>query len=112
MAFVDTLSIYDMVGLWGVALYLIAYSGVQIGAIDGNKLGYTCLNGLAAACILFSMIGAFNLAGALVNALFLIFSLVGGLRIFCLHLRDRVRMRREERIAALSGRLEAEMAAE
>ncbi|MEM7508064.1 MAG: cyclic nucleotide-binding protein [Pseudomonadota bacterium] len=74
-------NLYDGVGLFGVALYVIAYMGVQTGQIDGNRIGYTCLNGAAAACILFSMMGAFNLASALVNGLFMLFSMVGALRI-------------------------------
>lgn len=74
-------NLYDGVGLIGVALYVVAYMGVQIGQIDGNRLGYTLLNGTAAACILFSMLGAFNLAGALVNGLFMLFSVIGAVRI-------------------------------
>ncbi|MEM1277858.1 MAG: hypothetical protein AAGH74_15145 [Pseudomonadota bacterium] len=74
-------NLHDTVGLIGVALYVVAYMGVQIGQIDGNRLLYTALNGAAAGCILFSMMGAFNLAGALVNGLFMIFSMVGAIRI-------------------------------
>lgn len=74
-------NLYDLVGLIGVMLYVVAYMGVQTGLIDGNRLLYTCLNGAAAACILFSMLGAFNLASALVNGLFMLFSLVGACRI-------------------------------
>jgi hypothetical protein len=58
-------------------MYVVAYTGLQLGLINGNRLGYACLNGFAAGCILFSMIGAFNLSGVLVNAIFLTFSLVG-----------------------------------
>lgn len=74
-------NLYDAVGLVGVALYVIAYMGVQIGQIDGNRMLYCCLNGVAAGCILFSMMGAFNLAGALVNGLFMLFSVIGAIRL-------------------------------
>ncbi|MEL6477523.1 MAG: hypothetical protein AAFR17_09360 [Pseudomonadota bacterium] len=79
--FVSLPNVYDGIGLVGVMLYVVAYMGVQIGVIDGNRLLYTCLNGSAAACILFSMLGAFSLASALVNGLFMLFSLVGAVRI-------------------------------
>lgn len=74
-------NLYDGVGLIGVGLYMVAYMGVQVGQIDGNRLGYTLLNGMAAGCILFSMLGAFNLASALVNGMFMLFSLIGAIRI-------------------------------
>ncbi|MEM7178615.1 MAG: hypothetical protein AAGD47_10070 [Pseudomonadota bacterium] len=74
-------NVYDGIGLLGVGLYVLAYMGVQIGQIDGNRISYTCLNGAAAGCILFSMLGDFNLASALVNGLFMVFSMVGAARI-------------------------------
>ncbi|MEM9046654.1 MAG: hypothetical protein AAGC81_18390 [Pseudomonadota bacterium] len=92
-------NLYDTVGLIGVALYVVAYMGVQIGQIDGNRLLYTSLNGVAAGCILFSMLGAFNLAGALVNGLFMIFSVIGALRI-------TVRARRAARETCIDNVLE------
>ena len=79
--FVSLPNLYDSVGLIGVLLYVIAYMGVQIGMIDGNRILYTGLNGAAAGCILFSMIGAFNLASALVNGLFMVFSVIGAVRL-------------------------------
>lgn len=74
-------NVYDSIGLLGVGLYVLAYMGVQIGQIDGNRISYTCLNGAAATCILFSMLGDFNLASALVNGLFMMFSMIGAARI-------------------------------
>ncbi|MEM0945151.1 MAG: cyclic nucleotide-binding protein [Pseudomonadota bacterium] len=91
MSFVVSLpNLYDSVGLIGVGLYVVAYMGVQVGMIDGNRLLYTALNGVAAGCILFSMLGAFNLAGALVNGLFMVFSMVGALRLVLAERRGRL----------------------
>lgn len=101
---------YDAVGLAGVALYVVAYCGVQVGRIDGNGPGYAALNGLAAAGVLVSMAGAFNLAGALVNALFLTFSAIGLARYVCAALRLRRRLARQEMQAALAAPVEAQRA--
>jgi hypothetical protein len=101
MMFIATdVSFYDMVGLIGVSMYVVAYTGVQLGVINGNSLGYTCLNGFAAGCVLFSMVDAFNLSGALVNGLFLTFSLVGLARkaAMAIGVRRRVRVWAEQNI--------------
>lgn len=101
------LTALDLVGLIGVSLYVVAYSGVQLGQVNGNGLLYACLNGLAASCILVSMIGAFNLAGALVNLLFLSFSLVGVARMALRGMARRRRARADETQAALAAPVEA-----
>ncbi len=103
-------TLYDAIGLTGVALYLIAYGGVQIGRVNGNGPSYAALNGAAAGCVLVSMAGAFNLAGALVNALFLTFSAVGLTRYGCARLRERALRRRAEMQAMLAAPVEAERA--
>ncbi|MEM9146075.1 MAG: hypothetical protein AAGC57_07725 [Pseudomonadota bacterium] len=74
---IPSVSAFDAVGLIGVLLYVGAYSGVQVGQIDGNGLVFTAMNGVAAFCMLISLIGAFNLASAIMNTLFFSFSLIG-----------------------------------
>ncbi|MEL6219918.1 MAG: hypothetical protein AAFR79_15865 [Pseudomonadota bacterium] len=101
------ISLFDAAGLTGVALYVIAYSGVQVGQINGNSLLYTCLNGLAASGILISLLGSFNLASAMVNMMFLGFSLVGAGRILMATIAERRRRSHDERRAALAAPIEA-----
>jgi len=92
MITIPNISFHDAIGLIGVAMYVFAYTGVQLGAINGNRVGYTCLNGLAAGCVLFSMISAGNLFGILVSGVFLIFSLIGIARKVVLHVKYRRRV--------------------
>lgn len=111
MSVVSGLSGYEAIGLAGVGLYLIAYLGVQTGRIDGNLMAYACLNGAAAGCILISMIGDFNLASALVNAMFLMISLMGLTRTSAMAIAARWRQSRDHAIAGLAVGFEADLVA-
>ena len=68
---------YDFVGNIGVALILITYLMLQLEKIDPKNLTYSVLNGLGAFCILVSLLYAFNMSAVIIEAAWLIISIVG-----------------------------------
>jgi len=71
------LSAPDFVGIAGVALVVGAYFLSQIGRMDANRPLYPALNGLGAALILFSLFFTFNAASFIIEAFWLVISVVG-----------------------------------
>ena len=70
----------DAVGLVGVALYVGAYAGLQIGKLGLADVRYTVLNAAGGLAVIFSLVWSFNLAAFVTQVLWLIFTLVGYLR--------------------------------
>ena len=68
---------YDFVGNIGVALILVTYLLLQLQKTDPQKLPYSVLNGLGALCILISLLYAFNLSAVIIEAAWLLISIVG-----------------------------------
>jgi hypothetical protein len=68
---------YDFVGNVGVVLILATYLLLQLGKIDPKNLSYSILNGLGALGILISLLYAFNLSAVIIEAAWLIISLIG-----------------------------------
>lgn len=60
------LSLFDWAGFVGLAAYLGSYAALQLGFLNGQGYPYALLNTLAAACVLLSLIEAFNLSSALI----------------------------------------------
>jgi len=73
----EQLEWHQYVGILGTCVYIANYASLQIGKIDGNGLAYVSLNLTAASCVLFSLLHAFNLASALIQASWVIISLAG-----------------------------------
>ncbi len=69
------LPIYEIVGLVGTALYVVAYFRVATGNLDGNSDRYFILNLTAACCVLFSLSYAFNLPSTVIQMCWLTLSL-------------------------------------
>jgi hypothetical protein len=82
------LTLADVVGLLGVAAYLLAYALLQVGSVTAEDGRYAALNGLGASAILYSLLHDFNLASFITQAVWLILTPVG-------YLRARLRRRRE-----------------
>lgn len=82
-------SIWSASGLLGVALYLLAYGGLQLGLLRGSSLTYTVMNLLAASAVLFSLYEAFNLSSALIQIFWIVLSLVGLARLAWHHSQAR-----------------------
>ncbi|GAB5446678.1 cyclic nucleotide-binding domain-containing protein [Gymnodinialimonas sp.] len=70
-------SIWSTSGLVGVALYLAAYGGLQLGLLRGSSITYTVMNMLAAMAVLVSLVEAFNLSSLLIQVSWITLSLIG-----------------------------------
>jgi len=68
---------YDLAGLAGVVLILIAYLMLQLGRWGGIDLRYTGLNLAGALLIIVSLIYDFNLSAFLMEAAWVVISFVG-----------------------------------
>ncbi|MFD1343960.1 Crp/Fnr family transcriptional regulator [Litorisediminicola beolgyonensis] len=89
------LSLFELAGYIGVALYLGAYAALQLGVLRGSGLTYTLAN-LAAAClVLVSLIESFNRASAMIQLAWVAISLAGLARMALA--RMRLRFSAEER---------------
>lgn len=71
---------YDLVGLIGVATILITYLLLQLGKLRSEGLAYSLLNAAGAGLIVLSLLFDFNLSAFLVEAFWVLISLVGIIR--------------------------------
>ena len=69
--------IYDIIGILGVIMILIAYALVQLGKLHVKDLSYSLLNAIGAFFILISLLIDFNLSVFLMEFFWLIFSILG-----------------------------------
>lgn len=81
--------LYDWAGYFGVAVYLGAYIGLQLGLIRGSGYRYALLNMIAASFVLVSLYANFNLASAIIQGSWVVISLVGITRVFLINHRLR-----------------------
>ena len=88
-------TIWSISGLAGVALYLSAYGGLQLGLLRGSSVMYTVLNMLAAAFVAVSLVEAFNLSSLLIQVFWIGLSIIGLARMAWS--RSRARFSDEER---------------
>jgi hypothetical protein len=72
------ITLRDSLGIVGALLYLLAYSAVQIGHLDGNSASYTLVNTLAAGLVLLGLTENFNLAAVIIQTSWL---LIGACRL-------------------------------
>ncbi len=78
------LTIYAVFGFVGVALYLGSYAALQLGYINGQGGAYAALNLFAATSVLISLVQAFNLSSAVIQAFWIVISIVGLVRMYLL----------------------------
>lgn len=74
-------ALHNVVGNFGVLLIVGSYFLVQIRRMSAIHAPYIALNGLGALCILYSLYFDFNLSAFLIEAIWLLISLVGAGRI-------------------------------
>lgn len=74
--------IYDIIGVAGVILCLIAFLLLQLGMISADKPFYSWLNLFGALGIIYSLFFDFNLSSFLMEASWLLISLIGLWRYF------------------------------
>lgn len=84
-------TVFDLVGLIGVALLLISYFLLQIGRLDPKKYAYSLMNLCGAFGIFLSLVFDWNLAAGLIEIFWMAISLMGLWRIFS----ERHRVRTE-----------------
>ncbi|MEM7746045.1 MAG: cyclic nucleotide-binding domain-containing protein [Pseudomonadota bacterium] len=71
------MTIYEISGFIGVAFYMGAYGGLQLGMIAGRSYTYTLMNLGAASLVLVSLLDAFNLFSAIIQVSWVAFSIIG-----------------------------------
>jgi hypothetical protein len=74
-------TLYDVVGLVGVATILAAYAATVLGALDAKRAPALALNFLGPTLILASLSQRFNLSAAIVEAAWALIALGGLVRI-------------------------------
>lgn len=74
-------ALHNVVGNFGVLLIVGSYFLVQIRRMSAIHAPYIALNGLGALCILYSLYFDFNLSAFLIEAIWLLISMVGAGRI-------------------------------
>ena len=74
------MSVPDLVGLIGVAAYLLAYGLLQLGALKVEDSRYALLNALGAILILYSLLFDFNLASFVTQSAWLVLTAIGYIR--------------------------------
>ncbi len=71
------MTMFEILGLAGVAFYLGSYAALQLDIIDGKGFTYPVLNFLAASCVLFSLFENFNMPSLLIQISWIAISLYG-----------------------------------
>lgn len=77
---IGSYSLYDIVGLMGVAFYVSSYALLQAGWIRGSGATYTWMNLAASSLVLVSLFNDFNLSSAIIQVTWITISLGGLLR--------------------------------
>ncbi len=81
MSYLANLGAYEIIGVIGFFVYILAFGSVQFGLLDGNSTSYSLCNILAASLVAVSLIQDFNLASALIQGSWIVIGLIGlGLR--------------------------------
>ncbi|MFC2136391.1 hypothetical protein ACFLR4_03765 [Bacteroidota bacterium] len=76
------LTIFDILGSFGVGLIIITYLLLQLDKIKSTQLCYSILNGLGSILIMISLIFDFNFSAFIIEFFWLIISLVGIVKYF------------------------------
>lgn len=72
---------FDLLGLAGAALFVIAYAGVQIGRLDARAAPALAMNLVGAILVLISLTHAFNLAAFVLETVWGLLALYGLIRL-------------------------------
>lgn len=72
----------DFLGIIGVALILITYLLLQLEKLHSTSLSYSLANGLGAGLIVLSLLFKFNLPAFIIEASWVVISILGILRYF------------------------------
>ena len=72
-----TITIYDILGIGGVVIILIAYLLLQLEKLSVQDWRYSAANGVGALLILVSLYFSFNLASFIIEIAWLLISIFG-----------------------------------
>ncbi len=72
-----SLTLYDILGVGGVIIILIAYLFLQLEKLSVKDWRYSAVNGIGAVLILISLCFSFNLASFIIEIAWLLISLFG-----------------------------------
>lgn len=75
------LNFYDLIGLTGTALFVIAYGGVQVGRLDARGAPALLMNLVGAILVLLSLTHTFNLAAFVLETIWGLLALYGLIRL-------------------------------
>jgi hypothetical protein len=75
------LSAFDLAGLAGVLMMLVAYAGAQLRRLDPVKAPALLLNLVGSCLVLVSLTRAFNLPAAIIEGAWALIALAGLIRI-------------------------------
>lgn len=87
---------YQWGGIAGVGFYISSYMLLQLGMLRGTSYTYAGMNLVGASLVLFSLMSAFNLASAIIQATWIVISAFGIARIYVL--RNLIRFDEEESV--------------
>jgi len=73
-------TVFDLIGLAGVALIVGVYLLSQMGRMNVNRPAYPAVNGVGAVLILISLLHTFNLASFVIEIVWLAISIAGLVR--------------------------------
>jgi hypothetical protein len=93
------MDITQVIGIAGAVTYLLSYSLLQLGKIDGNGNFYAFLNMMAAVFVMISLTTRFNIGSMIIQVSFISLSVYAILRSFW--------MRRHVKLAPLESQLAA-----
>lgn len=82
---------HDLVGNIGVVCILGSYLLLQLGKIDSRSLRFSLFNGAGAALIIVSLVHEFNFSAFVIEAFWLVISLLGVARWLLARRRGRRR---------------------
>ena len=71
------MTLHDAIGLFGVALILFTYGGLQFGKFDAAGLWYSTLNLIGSIAILYSLLFNWNTASVVIEIFWIGISLFG-----------------------------------
>lgn len=74
------MTLADVIGLGGVALYLVAYAGLQLGRLSPGDGRATLLNLSGGILVIFSLLHSFNIAAMVMQVVWFLLTIVGYMR--------------------------------
>lgn len=82
---------FNVIGIIGVVLVLLAYLLLQIDKLQQDSITYSALNLVGSVLILISLCYTWNLASGVIEIAWLLISLFGVSKAVYLHLRSRAK---------------------